>query len=219
MGRHDWFRNEYWNAEIEIQFFEKLRRSRDKAQYLKIQAYYLANKEPKVALRLLEHFFELKEDPWLAEVHTITAEAYLSLGLTDEAIASFKIALQRQREFPNYKTNAWHEFALLVVDKRIEAEYDEVLHVLEEHREGLVFSVLVFAWYSASALIRAERGDLVTAKDHASRALEAAAREHSGIRYHAGVGLVGSKYDPLKKKLQRLTEPTILERLSIWRPQ
>jgi tetratricopeptide (TPR) repeat protein len=220
MARDDWFRNEHWSREIEAHFFEKLRRARDKAQYLKIQAGYLAEDEPRTALRLLEHFFDLKRDGFfLGDAHEIAAKSYLALGLTDQALISFKLALQREREFPNHKTNAWHEFVLLIADKRIKAEYDEVLRVLDEQREGLVFPALAFAWYSASALIRAEKGDLSTARVHASKALEAAAKQHSGFRYHARVGLVGSRYDPIRKRLQGLIEPTILERLSTWRTQ
>ena len=40
----------------------------------------------------------------------------------------------------------------------------------------------------------------------AVRALEFAALTHSGFRYHADVGLVGTSYDKLKHELRRLSE-------------
>jgi hypothetical protein len=59
MNSKDWFRNTDWNAEIEKAFFEKLRRARDKSQYIRIQASTLASSNPEVALKLLEHYFAL----------------------------------------------------------------------------------------------------------------------------------------------------------------
>jgi hypothetical protein len=47
MGRDDWFRNKKWDAATQAHFNEKLRRARDKAQPLRIQASYLENIDPK----------------------------------------------------------------------------------------------------------------------------------------------------------------------------
>ena len=48
------FRTEEWNPTIEEQLFKKLRRARDKAQYLQIQAECFSATHPLRALALLE---------------------------------------------------------------------------------------------------------------------------------------------------------------------
>jgi hypothetical protein len=51
-------------------------------------------------------------------------------------------------------------------------------------------------------LIAADEYDDAAAKAHAERALEAAACEHSGFRYHPSVGLVTEHYDAVVTKLK-----------------
>lgn len=62
MGRHDWYRNTTWDSQVETAFAERLRRARDKGQYLRIQACVLAKSHPDVALRLLDQYFVLGDD-------------------------------------------------------------------------------------------------------------------------------------------------------------
>ncbi len=56
----DWYRNTAWDDAIEASFFAKLARARQKAQYVRIQANTLAPTKPDVALRLLDHLFQLR---------------------------------------------------------------------------------------------------------------------------------------------------------------
>src|ERR1700751_4420690 len=116
-AREDWYRNRTWTPEIETEFFKKLGRSRQKAQYLKIQATCLAKTHPETALMLLEKFFALKEDFFLADALVASSEACLSLGRTEDAVAALKKAMNREREFPNYRSSAWFDFVLLVADR------------------------------------------------------------------------------------------------------
>lgn len=59
MGREDWFRNKKWDAATEAHFNEKLRRARNKAQPLRIQAGHLVKTDPTAALGLLDRYFAL----------------------------------------------------------------------------------------------------------------------------------------------------------------
>jgi tetratricopeptide (TPR) repeat protein len=205
MGRDDWFRNEKWDAATESHFNEKLRRARDKAQPLRIQAYHLQSIDPKAALSLLDRYFALGNRFDMASAFVHQAEAHLSLGECEEAIRSLEKALQREREFPNVKAEAWSRFALLVAEKKLEHLYDRALQVLKENPvSSLTFPVEGFLWNAAFALIAEAQGQRNHAAEIAAKALEFAALTHSGFRYHADVGLVGARYEELKHRLGRL---------------
>jgi len=206
MAPERWFCNEEWNPSIEEHFFEKLRRARDKTQYLKIQAGCLCKKHPQVALALLEKFFALDGDSiFRAEAFLHQADAHLSLGAKQKAIESFQKALQRQREFPNVITAVWSEYGLLVATEKMSELFDDALKVLQEHKTGLLLPVDQFLWYGIYALITDARGEHQAAKDYAAKALHFSGLTHSGLRYHPKLGLVEARYESLKATLRWLT--------------
>jgi len=75
MAKPEWFRNEDWSPTVEAHFFQKLARARDKAQYLKLQAYHLTQRHPEVALTLLERYFALGEHFFDADALVVQATA------------------------------------------------------------------------------------------------------------------------------------------------
>ena len=207
MGRDEWFRNKTWDATTEARFFEKLRRARDKAQPLRIQASYLVNTNPTSALALLDKYFALGDHIDKAQAFLDQAEAHLALGSQEEALQSLRNALQREREFPNVKTQAWSRYALLVAERRLDHLYDSVLHILRENPlQSHSLPVDGFCWNSAFALIADAQGLRDHAAESAAKALHFAELMHSGFRYHPNVGLVGSDYDSLRKDLRRLVQ-------------
>jgi tetratricopeptide (TPR) repeat protein len=109
MGREDWYRSETWNADIEAAFYAKLRRARQKSQYLRIQACHLASTAPTVALRLLDEYFALGDSFDDAQANVDRATAYLVLGDVDAAVAAYEAALKCERLRPNVTTGGHRE--------------------------------------------------------------------------------------------------------------
>jgi tetratricopeptide (TPR) repeat protein len=198
----DWFRNTTWNEAIERSFNEKLHRARRKEQYLRIQAGLLARAHPEVALNLLKQYFALPNDFDHAQAYVNRAEALLALGRTKEAIGSYEAALAREVEFPNLQTQAYLDLPYLIATRGIREMYTRALLVLETYESRLMFPVDHFRCHAARALIAADGHDVATARSHAKRALEAAARHQSGFRYHPAVGLVSEQYDSVIQKLE-----------------
>jgi tetratricopeptide (TPR) repeat protein len=204
MSRDDWYRNKEWNPEIEARFFAKLQRARNKAQYLRVQAGCLAEHHPRVALVLLDRYFDLGECLDRALAFFDQAESHLSLGATRDAIQSLQKALQRERQVPNVGTNAWSRYALLIATERLRDLYEDALKVLHERVERTTIPVEGFYWHAAYALINQDQGHVMVAKEHAAKALEFADVRHSGFQYHPQVGLVGEQHAKLKRSMQTL---------------
>ncbi len=201
MARGDWFRQTDWNEEIEAAFFAKLRRAREKQQYLRIQASTIAGRKPEVALRLLDEYFALGDHFDQAQAHADRASAYLALRDTKHAIAALEAALGREEQYPRLQTYAHLDLPFLIASQRIESRYEQALELLERYRARLTFPVDHFRWHAAYALILSAQAQTSSAREHARLALAAAAKDHSGFRYHPSVGLVGTKYEDIRHQL------------------
>jgi tetratricopeptide (TPR) repeat protein len=206
MPRNDWFRNKEWNPQIEEWFFAKLARARRKGQYLRVQACMLANSHPQVALDLLEKYFATGELFDAASAYVHQADAYLALGADEKAFDAYERALAREEERPNYRTQASIELPFLIATRRRRERYGRALKLLEK-KETLLFRGQLFKCEASLALISADLGDRDMARQHAIRALEIAELRDSGLRYHAGVGLVGSKLESTRALLKALVSP------------
>jgi tetratricopeptide (TPR) repeat protein len=185
----DWFRNETWNDAVEAAFRARLKRARDKAQYRRIQAYTLRRLYPEIALRLLDEYFLMNDRFDWAQAYGDQAEADLALGQHDRAIASYEQAIAWQTNHPNVRTNAARELAVLIADQRIKDRYTQALELLDQHGTTLL-PLEDYEIDAARALILNDMGRVGEAKAAAQRAISAAARKHSGLRYHAKLGLV-----------------------------
>ena len=200
----DWFRNEDWNADIARRFDERLGRARRNEQYLRIQACTLASTRPEIALQLLDRYFSMPDTFDHAQAYVDRATALRALGRIEEAADAYEAALAREAEFPNLKTRAYLELPVLVATAGLRSRFDRAIRILDEQANRRMFPVDHFLWHAARALIAASRGDRAGAVPDAQAALHAASKDHSGFRYHPGVGLVTEKHRGLLNDLAAL---------------
>jgi tetratricopeptide (TPR) repeat protein len=202
MSRDDWFRNRGWNQDIAAQFAAKLKRARRKGQYLRIQACTLATSKPDVALELLDRYFAQDDRCDDAQAHVDRATAFLALGRVEEALNSYEDALRTEAKMPNMLTQAYIDLPYVVSVSGIRSRYSRALELLQKHRKRLMFPVDHFKWNAAQAIIAGGVGNRSEAKEFASAALEHAARDHSGFRYHPNIGLVSEEHEEALRQLR-----------------
>lgn len=208
MGREDWYRNETWTPEVQAAFrarFERRRGSFHKAQYLRIQAYYLAKTGlHQVAVDLLDELFQkYPDDSQIASARSQRAECLLALGRIAEVADEYRLSLQAERDNPTFKTGAWLNFACLVTFHGMSNLYNEASAVLDEFTasRSLIFPAEKFQYAVARAILAEAKGDQDVAAAFAKSALENAAAEHSGFRYHPQLGLVNDLDKRLEQRL------------------
>ncbi len=200
----DWFRNTSWDHGIEAGFRKKLARSRDKPQYLRLQAGSLVSGRPEVALRLLDEYFALGADLFLADVWRTKAEAHGAMGETDSAVAAFEAALAREESFGKVFTNTRLDYPCFIVLHRLDHLYDRALALADEpSRGGIVLPAEVYKRNAVRAVVLAARNRIQEAREAASLALQSARETHSGIARHPTVGLVDAR-DPLRTRVEEI---------------
>jgi tetratricopeptide (TPR) repeat protein len=195
----EWFRRKTWTPADREAFFDRLRRSRTtfhKAQYLRIQAVELqevgSQAGVSAALELAEVLLrDYPEPSELAQAHLIRAECLEPRGDVAGAVEAYHSALQAQRAQPKVSTTAHLAFAWMVATRPLPEQYREALAALDEfgERDGFL-PASRYRSSGARALILSALGDRASARQAARLALEAAAADHSGLRYHPRVGLV-----------------------------
>jgi tetratricopeptide (TPR) repeat protein len=211
MGRHDWYRNETWTPEVRAAFRQRFRRSREpllKAQYLRIQAVYLARAGMYLpAIELLDELLaEYPVESQLASARSQRAQCLLALGRVAEVVDEYRMSLQAERDSPTFKTGAWLNFACLVAFHTMADLYDEASAVLDEFASShsLIFPAQRFQYAAARAFLADAKSDREAAREFARSALESAAAEHSGFRHHPRFGLVGDLDNRLEHRLAAL---------------
>lgn len=181
MSLDDWYRNEAWNQEIEDFFFRKLSRARSqKAQYLKIQAYYLIDSAPDVVLKLATYFrVNCQDDFWEQELCLCESKAYFNLSNTNQAIVKVKEALNWLIKKPNTKTDAPYWYAELVLRKEISEEYSPCVEALKTFHYETPFPITQFKFFGYLAILHNRLNEPESAKIQAHEALIWASKDEN----------------------------------------
>jgi glutathione S-transferase len=143
VGTGDWFRNTNWNAEIAAEFERRLKRSRtQKGEYLRIQALSLADTHPSVALELSDRFLALPKPNGLASVLNIRARALVAVKRVAEATSTYERVLQVEKEVGARLTDAYLDYAQLVLSMDLTHLFPRVRAILHEcaDRPGFRFN-------------------------------------------------------------------------------
>ena len=205
VARDDWYRNATWDDDIEAIFEQRLRRARDKSQYLRIQASYLAESHPPVALKLIERYFELGEHFDIAQAHVDRARAMLALGNLEGALASYEAALERELQSPFLRTQAYLDYGCLVVEAGPIELYARALEVLDAHQDRPMFPVDRYRAHGARAILLHHFTRIEDARAEACLAMKAAQETNSGFRYHPNLGLVQATQTAFAKRVAALS--------------
>jgi tetratricopeptide (TPR) repeat protein len=214
MGDVDWYRKTEWSQEIQLLFFERLKRIRKdtyKSQYLRIQAYMLQCKASpplyQAAIELIDYLIKEYPDPTqLASAYLQKAQCLEAIGQVNEATQSYLSSMKAQENCPNFITNAPIDFALFVIRHKLTHYYDIVLAQLEHVDSLTQFPVGQYQANAAIAIILFEKGKKRYARQFAQNALDAAEKEYSGFRYHPSLGLVDKKGDDLICKVEKIAK-------------
>jgi hypothetical protein len=195
----DWFRKTSWSVRDQHEFDVKLRRARasNRAQYLRIQGVHLAEVglvEPALTLveRMLAKF--PSEMTQLAAAHHLRASCLAKLGRDADALAAFRATIETERSFPNVITQGALDFARFIVERHLAELYDEALELVSTYanRSGGLLPIERYLVAAVRAMIADRRDERPEAQAYADVALVAASATHSGLRYHATLGLVPS---------------------------
>ncbi len=200
MSSDDWYRNRDWNESIEEHFYSKLNRARSQRdQYLVIQALTLAERHPKITIRLVDEYFESRKNQFDdGRALLAKANAFISLKDFEKCIATYKELLEKEKETPNQQSGVYLDYPYLVATNKMISEYANALRILHENEDRLIFPIDHYKWHASIALINDDSLE-------ARKALDAAKVKRSGFRFHQDVGLVSKTHKGIIKQLCKIS--------------
>jgi len=204
----EWYRKKGWGPKRREEFFTRLRRCRDKSEYVRVQAQELLDTRSRRshlgALELFELFLkEWPDDVMISTVYDDMAQCFLRLGDLDKALEAYRKVFEILRHPPAVETPTPLDFGWLVATTPLPKLYGEALRVLKEFPRD-TFPIERYRSHSIQAFIYDARGQRASARKHARAALAETEIAHSGMRYHPTFGLVQSPNKKAYDKLRRL---------------
>lgn len=203
----EWYRRKTWTKIDEKEFFAKLERARQdgRAQYLKIQAIELIDTKDQELLKIAESLLNkmLTEYPGdnfnkgsalhaLGGIYKLNKDYKL-------AIDFYRQALDFEKVYPNVRTQAYLDYAELIVKTNKSGLFDELEKILVERYSGLMFPIEKYKVNSILAVINNRNGRQEQAKHYAGIAEQFATADTSGLRYHKYLGIVKERDSWLDK--------------------
>jgi hypothetical protein len=194
----DWYRHKTWSDEDETEFHRKLNKARKikRAQYLRIQAVELVATKTDANMQaaqdllttLLAEYPENKIER--AQALQALGETYEYQGEIEKALELYRSAIDYEREFPNVQTNAYLNYAELIVKTKNLTYYEFVESLLMSKIDGLLFPIGKYKAFSILSIINYYKNNKEQARYFADLAEQNANAETSGFRYHKHLGLV-----------------------------
>jgi tetratricopeptide (TPR) repeat protein len=207
----DWFRRKSWSKTDEEEFFLRLGRARktSRAQYLKIQAIELLETKEAELLDVAEGLLKIVLtdylDDWFersSTLHTL-GDIQKQRGHFEQALHCYEQALETEREHPQVKTQAYLDYAELVVKQKNHSRYDAVEALIRGRADTLLFPIEKYKAYSILSIISAFKGNRELAVRFAELADQSAGEETSGLRYHQSLGVVGKRDEGLDRLVKK----------------
>ena len=162
MKKHDWFRQSSWTEQDKASFFERLNRSRgsSRAQYIRIQAFHLAEANiHDAAIELLNLLLEKYPGKLeLASAHLQLAHSFAALQNHEASLEHFRLALKAEENIPQVQTNAWLDFPWYVITRKMSKYYEEVKDIIEQHERSTLFPIQEYRLAAIQAIIADEHG-------------------------------------------------------------
>ena len=209
MPKREWFRMSEWSSTTEAEFERRLARARpaSRAQYLRLQAFHLAEAgHHRAALALLDRCLALNNRVHMAAAYLQRGQSELGVGNHSAALTSFRLCLEFERGLPNVRTSCWIEFPWYIVNAQRRDLYDEALAAIASNAAPS-WPVERFRAETVRAFIADDRGDRDAARMFAEHALREAAMSSSGFRNHPELGVVGDRYAAAQARLRQLVDP------------
>lgn len=204
-SRTDWSSSAGWDRETEEIFEAKLRRARNKGEYLRVKGVTLIKQDDKarrnagrrLLTRMVDEFPDTLTVSWAYE---FLGEADEADGLDDAAEGWYREAIAAYQRIPGVRGYAEVKLAGVIARTRQRPKYAEAEALLDAYRP--LWKIEHFWLHLARARIAADLGDRAVAADQARLALAAEAEEAPQAPRHPDVGHVRTD----KKTLRELRE-------------